>query len=125
MEITTRSVDAVMILELNGQFESDEGRPVVEWLEQAASTPPARIVINLESVSFIDSIGLAALVRNMKRCREVEGDVHLCNLQKRVYRTFRLTRLDRAFRIFDNEADAVRAFAESSSQEDLIGADEG
>jgi anti-sigma B factor antagonist len=53
---------------------------------------------------------MATLVQGMKRCREKEGDLRLSELQQPVRMIFELTRLDRAFEIFNSERDAILAF---------------
>ena len=52
------------------------------------------------------------LVQGMKRCRERDGDLRLCALQQPVRMIFELTRLDRAFEIYQSEEDAVQAFGD-------------
>ena len=110
MEIKTRSADDVIIFELAGRFDNYSTPPFAEQLELAAKADPAQVVVNLGNVIFVDSTGLAALVQGMKRCRQQNGDLHLCSLQRSVFMIFELTRLDRAFHIFVDEEHALQAF---------------
>ncbi len=110
MALKTRSAGSVAILELDGRFDAHVTPPVVQRLEQAASTSPAQVVVNLTGVHFVDSTALAALVKGMKRCRQQNGDLYLCGLQQPVRIIFELTRLDKAFEIYATEAEAVTAF---------------
>ena len=77
---------------------------------------PANLIVNLESVVFIDSTGLATLVHGVKHCRQRGGDLHLCGLQKPVRTIFELTRLDNVFKIFSIEADAIAAFGTADAE---------
>ena len=110
MDILSRYSGNVAILEITGRFDAYETAPVIEWLAQAADTPPAHVVVNMSGVQFTDSAALAALVQGMKRYRQQGGDLHLCELQPPVRIIFELTRLDKAFRIFASEDEAVNAF---------------
>ena len=101
----------VSVLELKGRFDAYEVSSVEEMLRQFTEIPRAQVVVNLGGVSFVDSSGLALLVQGMKHCRLQEGDMHLCNFQRPVRIIFELSRLDKAFRIFENEEEAVGAFA--------------
>ena len=65
----------------------------------------------MEAVNFVDSAGLAALVKGMKRSRELGGNLVIFGLQQPVRIIFELTRLDKAIDIFDNEDDAVASFS--------------
>jgi anti-sigma B factor antagonist len=42
------------------------------------------------------------MVRTMKHCRERNGELILCGLRQPVRIIFELTRMDKAFRIFDD-----------------------
>ncbi|MFT7586943.1 MAG: anti-sigma B factor antagonist, partial [Cellvibrionaceae bacterium] len=82
-----------------------------EWLEEAITNRrPPNVIVNLENVVFVDSTALATLVQAMKRCRQLDGDLRLSNLKQPVRMIFELTRLDRAFEIFNLEEEAAGAF---------------
>lgn len=110
MEIKTRHINDIAVLELEGRFDSHTAPPVRDLLEEITRQKPANIVINLASVHFVDSTALSSLVAGMKRARQLDGDLRLCDLQQPVRMIFELTRLDRAFEIFTGEAEAVQAF---------------
>ncbi len=100
----------ITVLSLDGRFDAHNAPEVVEWLEKHIETNAAQLVINLAGVKFIDSTALAALVKGIKRCRQLGGDLRLCGLQKPVQIIFELTRLDKAFFIFADEKAAVGSF---------------
>ncbi|HEX5688770.1 MAG TPA: STAS domain-containing protein, partial [Roseiflexaceae bacterium] len=94
-------------VEISGRFDAHVAPEVKNLLERADT--PARVVANLSAVNFIDSTALATLVSAMKRCRQKGGDLHLFGLQKPVRIIFELTKLDRAFELFDSEDAALDA----------------
>ncbi|MCP4424514.1 MAG: STAS domain-containing protein [Chloroflexi bacterium] len=110
MELRTRHVNDVVVLELDGRFDAHTSSPVDKFFEEATLQKPANLVVNLEGVHFVDSTALSALVSGMKRARQLDGDLRLCHLQQPVRMIFELTRLDRAFEIFTGEEEAVQAF---------------
>jgi len=108
MEITHRTTNSIDVLELEGRFDAYEVPTVVKWFDD---NPTAQnVVINLGGVGFIDSSGLSTLVKGLKRCRQNKGELYLSNLQQAVLIIIELTRLDKAFKIFDTETDAITAF---------------
>ena len=111
MNYTTKNENGIKHLYLHGRFDAHVTPEIRQWLEAEASKPPAQILVNLKEVNFIDSTALAALVQGMKRCRQQDGDLVLCNLQQPVWIIFELTRLDKAFAIFEDESGARDAFA--------------
>lgn len=110
MDWSARSAGGVEILELAGRFDAYKAPPVVDWLDRAVANNPARVVINLANVNFVDSTALATLVQGMKRCRQQNGDLRLCSLQQPVSIIFELTRLDKTFAIYPNEGEAIGSF---------------
>lgn len=68
-----------------------------------------RIVINLEAVSFIDSSGIGALVSILKNIGR-NGEMALCGVEQTLMASFRLTRMDRVFRFFPSETEALNHF---------------
>lgn len=107
MEMRSRTINTVTVLDLAGRFDAHAAPDVAVVLEQTAPVTPAKVVVNLGGVSFMDSTALATLVQGMKRCRQAGGDLRLCNLQQPVRIIFELTRLDKAFDIYPREAEAL------------------
>ena len=100
----------ITILELSGRFDAVEAPNVRRWFSQLNGEYPQRVVVDLADVIFIDSTALAVLVQGLKRCRQSQGDLFLCGLQSQVEIVFELTRLDKAFGIFNSLNAAIAGF---------------
>lgn len=68
------------------------------------------IVLNLEAVSFIDSSGLGALVSGLKAIGK-DGDLVLSGTCGNVTSMFKLTRMDKVFRMFGTQEEAIEALS--------------
>lgn len=110
MELKWSEQNDVRILELSGRFDAYEVPAVSDWIGEHIDADHVKVVINLHGVNFIDSTALATLVKGMKHCRQQGGDLHLCNLDQAVRIIFELTRLDKAFNIYDSVDAATGAF---------------
>ncbi len=110
MELNTKHINGITVLELEGRFDAHTARPVDDFLHNATLREPAYIAVNLAGVTFVDSTALSTLVSGMKRARQRKGDLRLCCLQRPVRMIFELTRLDKAFEIFAGEDEALQAF---------------
>lgn len=80
---------------------------------ELADTPSERVVLDLSQVEFLDSSGLGAVVGSMKqlgRSRRLD----LAGLTPTVEKVFRITRMDRVFRIFPNVDAAIEDVADAS-----------
>jgi len=71
----------------------------------SASQP--RLAIDMSEVEFIDSSGLAALVKCLKISRRRSGDICLFGMQNATKTLFKLTRLYGVFPIVEYRQDAV------------------
>jgi anti-sigma B factor antagonist len=69
-----------------------------------------RIVLNLTQVDFIDSSGLGAIVSCLKTLGG-NGDLVISGVQATVMSLFQLTRMNRVFKMFATEAEALKALA--------------
>ncbi len=67
----------------------------------------ARIIVQLESVRFIDSSGLGALLSGHKNAAVRAGKFALANVQPQVVSMFELTRLNRVFEIYADVNEAI------------------
>ncbi len=78
--------------ELKKTFEKSQGK---------------KIVVDLEKVSYIDSSGLATLVEILKKTRTQGGALGLSGMSEKVKSLFEITKLDRLFKIYPNQVEAV------------------
>lgn len=69
---------------------------------------PARVVLDLEQVEFIDSSGLGAIVAVMKQLGD-SAVLELAALSPTVEKVFRLTRMDTVFAIHGSVAEAMQS----------------
>ncbi len=69
-----------------------------------------RMVISFQNVTRFSTALLGKLVSLKKRAAEKDGDVKLCAVPPGIMDVFRITGLDRAFDIFDDEMEAITAF---------------
>jgi len=75
-------------------------------MRELTEAAPARVILDLAAVEFVDSSGLGAIVAAMKQLgpgRRLE----LAALSPTVAKVFRLTRMDTIFAIHDSAAAAV------------------
>lgn len=66
----------------------------------------AAVVVDLDGVEYLDSIGLGVLIGALKRARETGGELVLRCTRERTLELLALTRLDTVLRVVD-DVDAV------------------
>ncbi len=68
-------------------------------------------VVDLSSVPFLDSAGMAVLVSLLKRARQADGDVKLVwPVAEAAKRVLRLTKFDRVFAMHETADTAIKDF---------------
>ncbi len=76
------------------------GSPTLrEELKRLSNSRPARLVVDLASVPYMDSSGVATLVEALQNARKNKSKLILCNLQDRVRSIFEIARLETVFTI--------------------------
>ena len=80
-------------------------------LREHLAAGKTKIVLDLQGVDYIDSAGLAEVVRAMKRAREVGGDLRLCGLRGNVLRIVQMTGLHKAISVFPTRDEAVASWS--------------
>ena len=68
------------------------------------------LVLDLSDVTFIDSSGLGALIASLKVIGD-GGELALCGARETVASMFKLTRMNKVFRMFDNADEAAAALS--------------
>ena len=74
-----------------------------------ADVPGRRVILNFLGLQHLTSLALGELIRLHKRLAESGGELCLADIDPRIYELFSITRLDRLFRIFDREEEALAA----------------
>lgn len=82
-----------------------------ETLARLISEGHRKILLDLETVEFIDSSGLGAIVSALKRISGENGDLIICSLQDATSSMFKLTRMDKVFSIYTSESEALSVVA--------------
>lgn len=104
---TERSETEHPELVLDGRFDAFETEKFRAASDQLLENGATDLSVDLSDVIFIDSSGLAELVRSMKHCRQNGGELFIIAPSDPVRVIFELTRLDAAFSIRDASVPAT------------------
>jgi len=110
VKISTRRLDKTTIFDVSGDIDfvnSPEVRQSV--LREIRESRTARVIVNLRQVRYIDSSGVASLIEGLKASRDLGSRFILIGLSASAGEVLRLSRLIKAFEIYDNEEQALAA----------------
>ena len=99
-----------------GEIDLATAGQLREGLEQAESSAPGALVVDLRAVEFIDSTGIGELVGCHRRCRESDRALAFVVPEGTIAKILRVTGMDSVFDMFPDEQTAVGAVASSSQR---------
>jgi anti-anti-sigma factor len=76
-----------------------------------AEMPGQRVVLSFLGVQHLTSLVLGKLIHVHKRLAESGGELRLADIDPHIFEVFAITHLDRLFRIYEREDEAVASFA--------------
>ena len=100
-EVAVEVIDGWQVLRLAGEVDVATAPRLRDRLVQLINEGPPRLVVDMSGLSFIDSMGLGALVSGLKRARAHDGDLRLAGPSDHVAKVLEITRLDQAFVVGD------------------------
>lgn len=106
MDLITRECNGQVVVCLRGELDVADAARVAAALAQVAARA-RQVIVDLECLQFIDSSGLAALVRARKHARLTGGDLLLAAPQRQVLRLLAITRLTDDFSVHACVEDAA------------------
>jgi len=97
------------VLPLEGEIDLHVSPQISASLAAIVKRKPAKVVVDLSKVTYIDSSGLAVLIEAMQNVGAYGGKFALAGLQEAVRPIFEIARLDQVFRIFPDSDAALAA----------------
>ncbi len=81
MELNAKSVDRKLLLELSGEVDHHGARDAIRQLELAVDAAlPRQLVLDMAGVTFMDSSGIALILRAQQRMQLLDGSLLVCNV---------------------------------------------
>ena len=102
-----RWVTGTAIVDVRGDVDLSRSGEFQQSLLGLMDQRPERIVINLAEVTYMDSSGVASLVKLLSRARRQQVVLRLAGMTDRVRSIFEITRLDGIFDIHATVEEAL------------------
>ena len=81
MEIHAKSADRNLLLQFFGELDHRGARNALRELEMAVDAAlPKTLMLDMEGVTFMDSSGIALILRAQQRMQLLDGSVVVCNV---------------------------------------------
>jgi len=97
MNIQKRRQSEVDILDIEGEIDFHSSPQVRDQFSQIMDQKDPKIIINLKSVTYIDSSGLATFVEALQKMNRNNGKLILSEIAPSVRSVFEIAKLDSVF----------------------------
>ncbi len=112
MKTEDRIINGVLVVKpIEKRIEASNSSAFKDIFIDHINSGKCRMVLNLSEVEFIDSSGLGSIISVLKTLSG-RGDIVLCEIQPSVLSLFTLTRMNRVFKIYETQDEALTFFNE-------------
>jgi anti-sigma B factor antagonist len=103
------------VVNLQGRLDAAAAPNFKHRIGELISQGHVRLALQAAQLSFMDSVGLGALVSVLKVARKASGDISIIAPSAQVQKLLHLTAMNRVFKIFGSEGEALRQFQLSAT----------
>src|SRR5687767_10361147 len=111
MKATSRSVDGVEVIALQGKITIGSGDSQLrEVISENLNAGKNKILLDMSGVTTIDSSGIGELVGSYTTVANRGGKLKLLHLPAKLNELLHVTQLITVFEVYENEPEAVKSF---------------
>jgi anti-sigma B factor antagonist len=111
MKLTTHDIGTVSVLTLDGtMLGGPDAAEINNTLHKLIDAKKKKVVIDLGSVSLMNSSGLGILIGGVTTMRNAGGDLKLASASAKVMNLLTITKLVNVFEIYDTVKKAVGSY---------------
>lgn len=104
MEVISQNKERAYTLELRGEIDHHSAHEAMQQMECALdSVMPKRLVLDFKGVTFMDSSGIALVVRAQRRMAKLGGSAALCNVPPQAKKVFDAAGITRMMPIIEED----------------------
>ena len=107
LNVEFRQEPGVAVLDLMGEINGFAEEALSAAYAEAEKKDPKTILLNFESVDYINSTGIALIVGLLAKARATHKRLLACNLSEHYVEIFNITRLSDFMSVFPDEESAV------------------
>jgi anti-sigma B factor antagonist len=110
LEISTRTVGDVLIVDFDGRLDTQTSGPATDRMEEITAGGGKNILLNLDKLEFISSAGLRVFLRTAKSLKSSGGNMKACSPNGVVKEVMEISGFDSLFDLHESEQTALDAY---------------
>ncbi len=92
--------DGILTVRFDGELDHHEAKRVVAYIEEKIDAHlPSETILDLKALSFMDSSGIAVVLKTFRRMKEVGGKLRVENVAKQPRRVLDASGVERIVKI--------------------------
>lgn len=109
MEINTRNVDGVTVVDITGSLDTQTSGAASDEMARITQDAP-KMLLNLENLDFLSSAGLRVILRAAKELKGSGGTIKICNAAGVVKEVMEISGFGSLLDLHASEDEAIAAF---------------
>jgi anti-sigma B factor antagonist len=110
LSIETDNTKSVSVMKVKGRVDSETAPELDAALSKLLGDGRNKIVLDLQSVDYLSSAGLRALVKALKDAQGSGGDVHLASVSEPIEVILRTVGMMQMFKMYSTSEEAAAGF---------------
>lgn len=111
MEMNTRRVKDVLVVDMIGRLESRTAGQASTELNRIAQGGDRKVLLNADKLEYVSSAGLRAILVAAKLVQVNQGAIKICRANPTVARVMEVSGFSSLLQLFETEETALAAFA--------------
>lgn len=111
MDINVEQISGVHVAILEGEININNAMELKAAFTEIIKAGGKQVLVDFEKVVFIDSSGLAVLIDTVSCLQDVNGQLRLCNVNRKIKGIFEITKLHKLMDICDSREIGLKEFA--------------
>jgi len=108
LTMDTRREGEAVVVALRGEVTVFSSPTLRDQLYKVMDSRPARVVLDLSEVQYVDSSGVATFVEALRQIRSRDGEMVLARVSDRVRGVIEIARLDTLFPMAETVEEALQ-----------------
>jgi len=110
MNIETREVYDVLVVDMSGRLDSTSSGDAGDRIVDIAKGAHRRVLLNLEKLEYVSSAGMRVILRGAKLLQGNRGELKICNARGLVRTVLETSGFNSLIKVYDTEQEAFSAF---------------
>ena len=110
LSIMTDNLQSISIMKVEGRVDSETAPELDTALTALLNENKNKIILNLQSVDFLSSAGLRAMVKALKGAQKSGGDVRLASVSQPIEVILRTVGMMQMFKMYSTSEEAATGF---------------